>query len=92
MIYVEIDNDDRVVQAMRVPPLADIPGRTDLSFWLSSIIGRRDFKWRGEDIIFASTKWTPGSWIVAEVDKQTGDMVFHAYNHASFSDRFSKVA
>jgi len=91
MIYHKVDDASRAVQAMQLPDLWDIEGRTSLSFWLQSIIGRRQFKWTGRDITFAVTRWKPGDWIVAEVDTNTGDMIFAAWEGAEFGEAFTRV-
>lgn len=92
MIYVHRLDENRTVQAMRVPELFDIAKRTDMDFWISSLKGRRQFKWTGSDIIFAVTRWRVGDWVVAEVDPDTGDTVFTKYDDANFTANFSRVA
>jgi len=91
MIYFEAGDESRAVQAMRVPELFDVHGRTSLSFWLQSIIGRREFIWTGADIVFATTRWKPGDWIVAEVDVNTGNTIFMAVRNAVFSRKFTRA-
>lgn len=92
MIFVHMIDENRTVQAMRVPELADIAKRTDMDFWLCSLKGRRQFKFTGRDITFAATRWRVGEWIVAEVDPDTGNTVFSNYDDFSFTEKFSRVA
>lgn len=91
MIYCQIEDEDRVVQAMRVPEIWDIPGRTDFMWWGQSINGRKKVIWKGEDIIFAGTTWKPGDWFVAEIASDTGDLVFKKFSNGKFHLTFSKV-
>lgn len=66
-IFVAKNDDTRIVQAMRVPDLWDIEGRTDFDFWICSIRGACKVKWSGTGMKIEDQPCPVGTWVVYEV-------------------------
>lgn len=94
MIYCQVADDRIVAQAMALPEIDNVPGRTDFDWWMKSVMGSRSWRYVGENIMMDATRITPGTWIVFEVPSARaymGQTMVELMSPKQFEKKYARV-